>query len=89
MLVLSRKLGEQVRIGNDIVVTVVKLSGNRVRLGINGPKQVPIRRGELAESCPDNHSANSFFDVIASNDGFVSSAPPLVAQPATLIQFNS
>jgi carbon storage regulator len=46
MLVLSRKPGERIVLGN-IVVTVVSVSGNRVRLGFTAPADVPIRREEL------------------------------------------
>ena len=47
MLVLSRKKGEQIRIGNDIVITIHRLSGNRVSLGIEAPAHCRITRGEL------------------------------------------
>jgi carbon storage regulator CsrA len=47
MLVLSRKPGEKVVIGNDITLTVVEVRGNRVRLAIDAPDQVRILRGEL------------------------------------------
>ena len=47
MLVLSRKAGEKVVIGNGITVTVVAVTGNRVRVGIDAPDQVRILRGEL------------------------------------------
>lgn len=47
MLVLSRKNEETIRIGNDIVVTVLEVKGNRVRLGIQAPNDCPIVRGEL------------------------------------------
>jgi carbon storage regulator len=47
MLVLSRKIGEEIVIGNEVVVTVVRIQGQRIRLGITAPEQVPIRRGEL------------------------------------------
>ncbi|MGC3968323.1 MAG: carbon storage regulator [Pirellulales bacterium] len=49
MLVLSRKQGEQIRIGDNIVVTVHRLSGNRVSLGIEAPADCKIMRGELRE----------------------------------------
>jgi carbon storage regulator len=49
MLVITRKHGESVMIADDIEVTVLRLSGNRVYLGVRGPKQVPIRRKELPE----------------------------------------
>ncbi len=47
MLVLSRKRGEQIRIGDDIVVTVQRLKGNRVTIGIDAPPECKIKRGEL------------------------------------------
>lgn len=47
MLVLSRKLGETIVIGNDIVVTVVRLGGEKVRLGITAPKGVAVHREEV------------------------------------------
>jgi carbon storage regulator len=46
MLVLSRKAGEQIVIGDNIRVTVVKVHGGRVRLGIEAPKDVSINRQE-------------------------------------------
>ena len=48
MLVLSRKPGEQVVIGNGITLTVVEVRGNRVRLAFDAPDQVRILRAELA-----------------------------------------
>ncbi len=47
MLVLSRKLNQKVQIGDDIVVTVVKVKGNVIRLGIEAPKDVRVLRSEL------------------------------------------
>ncbi len=47
MLVLSRKNGESIRVGDDIEVTVCQISGNRVRLAISAPCHVSIRRSEL------------------------------------------
>ena len=47
MLVLSRKPGEKIIIGNGITVTVVEVNGNRVRVGIDAPHAVPILRSEL------------------------------------------
>ena len=57
MLVLTRKEDETIRIGDDIVVKVVKTHGGRVRLAIEAPLEVPILRGELDFSetaCPSN-----------------------------------
>ena len=47
MLVLSRKENEQLVIGENIVVTVVRVAGGKVRLGIEAPIEVSIRRNEL------------------------------------------
>lgn len=47
MLILSRKCGESIVIGKGITVTVFKVKGNAVQLGIDAPKEVPIRRSEL------------------------------------------
>ena len=47
MLVLSRKVGEEIVIGNDIRVRVVAIQGNQIRLGFTAPKEVPIQREEL------------------------------------------
>jgi carbon storage regulator len=49
MLVLSRKPGEQIVIGNDIRVTVVEIKGGRVKIGIEAPDDVAIFRSELRD----------------------------------------
>lgn len=48
MLVLSRKSQQQIHIGDDVVITIVRVRGNSVRVGIEAPKSVSVRRGELA-----------------------------------------
>jgi carbon storage regulator len=47
MLVLSRKAGEEIRIGDNIVISVFRARSGSVRLGIQAPREVPIRRQEL------------------------------------------
>lgn len=49
MLVLTRKLNEEIVIGDNIRITVVDVRGGRIRLGISAPTEVPIRRSEMAE----------------------------------------
>ena len=49
MLVLSRRERERIRLGNSVVVTVVRVSGDRVRLGIEAPKDMLVLRDELEE----------------------------------------
>ncbi len=50
MLVLSRKKGESVIIRENIVVTVVEIRGDKVRLGIEAPEDVPVHRREVYEA---------------------------------------
>lgn len=47
MLVLSRKKNERIVIGDNVVITVVEIRGDRVRLGIEAPQEVPIHRSEV------------------------------------------
>ena len=49
MLILTRRPGETILIGDDIEVTVMRISGNQVRIGIEAPEDVHIVRGELVE----------------------------------------
>ena len=50
MLVLSRKKNESVVINNDVVVTVVEIRGDKVRLGIVAPRDVPVHRQEVYDA---------------------------------------
>lgn len=50
MLVLSRKRDEKIVIGNNIVITVVDVRGDKVRLGIEAPTEVPVHRQEVLEA---------------------------------------
>jgi carbon storage regulator len=50
MLVLSRKKNESIVINNDVVVTVVEIRGDKVRLGIVAPKEVPVHRQEVYDA---------------------------------------
>jgi carbon storage regulator len=47
MLILTRRVGETVMIGDDVTITVLGVKGNQVRIGINAPKQVPVHREEI------------------------------------------
>lgn len=49
MLVLSRKPGESLRIGDNIVLRIVSITGNRVKVGIEAPGDIPILRSELPQ----------------------------------------
>lgn len=52
MLVLMRKVGERIRIAGDIEVVVTAIQGDRVKLGIEAPKNIPVLRTELAALVP-------------------------------------
>lgn len=47
MLILTRRVGETLMIGNDISVTVLGVKGNQVRIGVNAPKEVAVHREEI------------------------------------------
>ena len=49
MLVLTRKLGESIVIGNNVRVTVLEMQGKQIRLGIEAPPEVSVHRGEVYE----------------------------------------
>jgi len=49
MLILTRRLGEKLIIGDDIVITILDVNGNQVRLGINAPKNIAVNRQEIYE----------------------------------------
>ncbi|HXR18983.1 MAG TPA: carbon storage regulator CsrA [Steroidobacteraceae bacterium] len=47
MLILTRRVGETVMIGEDVTVTVLRVKGNQVRLGVNAPKSISVQREEI------------------------------------------
>jgi carbon storage regulator len=59
MLVLSRKKNESIVINNDITVVVVEIRGDKVRLGVEAPKDVPVHRREVYDAIHRNNAENS------------------------------
>lgn len=47
MLVLTRRLSDTIHIGDDIVITIVRVTPNTVRIGVTAPRDIKVRRGEL------------------------------------------
>ena len=62
MLILSRKCEESIVINHDITVTVVEVRGDKVRLGITAPKDVPVHRSEIHEAIKRERAAASQAD---------------------------
>lgn len=59
MLVLSRKAGERIHIGDDVFIEVRRVAGNRVTLAVNAPRTVRVLRGELLEAAKSFEDAPS------------------------------
>jgi carbon storage regulator len=49
LLILTRKVGESLKVGEDVTVTVMAVKGNQVRIGINAPRDVEVHREEIYE----------------------------------------
>jgi carbon storage regulator len=59
MLVLSRKKNESIVINNDITIVVVEIRGDKVRLGVEAPKEVPVHRREVYDAIKRNSAVQS------------------------------
>ncbi|MGE0758801.1 MAG: carbon storage regulator CsrA [Pirellulaceae bacterium] len=62
MLVLSRKKNESIVINNDITIVVVEIRGDKVRLGVEAPKEVPVHRREVYDAIKRNEQSSKGMD---------------------------
>ena len=69
MLVLSRKKNESIIINDDITIVVVEIRGDKVRLGVEAPKEVPVHRNEVYEAIRRNQQKQDASDSVVHNDG--------------------
>lgn len=67
MLVLSRKINETIIINDNIVITVVDIRGDKVRLGIDAPKDVPVHRQEVYDAIKRGENASGTRRADSSN----------------------
>ena len=59
MLILTRRIGETLIVGNDVTVTILAVKGNQVRIGINAPKNVAVHREEIYERIKQERQSGS------------------------------
>lgn len=62
MLILTRRIGENIRINDDITVTLVSINGNQIRLGIIAPRDCQVHREEIYQKILEENNATSIND---------------------------
>jgi carbon storage regulator len=69
MLVLSRQRDQSIMIGDDVVVTIVDIRGDKVRLGIDAPRETPVHRREVYEAIQRENRPASRSESTGASDG--------------------
>ena len=71
MLILTRRVGETLNIGDEVTVTVLAIKGNQVRIGVNAPKEIPVHREEIYERIKKEKEAGIHHHHDEKSDKFV------------------
>lgn len=58
MLILTRRIGETLMVGDEVTVTVLGVKGNQVRIGVNAPREVAVNREEIYQKMQKEHGEN-------------------------------
>jgi carbon storage regulator len=69
MLILTRRIGESIIIGDEITVTVLGVKGNQVRVGVNAPKSVSVHREEIYQRIQHERTSDEPLNVDVSQHG--------------------
>jgi len=67
MLILTRRSGESLMVGDDVKLTVLAIKGNQVRIGIDAPKEVAVHREEIYERIQKENAASPPLSVVTSD----------------------
>jgi carbon storage regulator len=63
MLILTRKLGESIAIGDEIKITFLEMAGKQLRIGIEAPRHVPVHRAEVYQAIQEQNAQASASDI--------------------------
>jgi len=66
MLILTRRIGETLMIGDEVTVTVLGVKGNQVRIGVNAPKEVAVHREEIYQRIQKENNGNDSTEEVVS-----------------------